>query len=32
MIPVAEARSRIVGRFAPLSAEIVPLSAAAGPA
>ncbi len=30
MIPVAEARSRIVGRFAPLPAEIVPLSAAAG--
>ena len=30
MIPVAEARARIVGRFAPLPAEIVPLSAAAG--
>ncbi len=30
MISVAEARSRIVGRFAPLPAEIVPLSAAAG--
>ena len=30
MISVAEARSRIVGRFAPLPAEIVPLSAAVG--
>lgn len=30
MISVTEARSRIVGRFAPLPAEIVPLSAAAG--
>ncbi len=30
MISVAEARSRIVGRFAPLPAELVPLSAAAG--
>ena len=30
MIRVAEARERIVGRFAPLPAEIVPLSAADG--